>query len=98
MSGHRHTDLVLAVDPPMAHELAPALLSHGPGAPGETILVNNPQMREALWESRESLWKQRSSSILLGQKDMSLDTLKRVREQCDFTHIASPPRQHSSVP
>lgn len=31
---NRHTDLCLAVDPEVAHELAPAPLSHSLGAPG----------------------------------------------------------------
>lgn len=46
--------MVLAVEPKVTCEPAPATLSHGPGTPGEYCL------RESLRDETQSLWKSRS--------------------------------------
>lgn len=87
VSGHRHTDLILAVDPPMAHELVPALLKHGPGASGENYLRQSPTADREFVEVQRVSVEERSSSIPLEQKGRSLDAVERVSRQCDSTEM-----------
>lgn len=55
--------LVLAVDPEVSHELAPALLPSG--SPWRTLSDSYPRMRKLLWSSRSPV---RNSSTVMGEK------------------------------
>lgn len=88
-SGNIHMNLSLRVNPPMAHELAPALLGPGPGAPGKHCLRQSLTEKKAIRKVQVSSGEVQNST---GAKKYIYD-FGHIR---DFSHITPSPEQHSS--
>lgn len=87
--GNKHIDLGPSCGRCLAHELAPAPLSHSLGAPREHWVRQSPQMWQPLWKSRSPAKEFQSIWVRTHWK----------KRKCFTLPASTPlPRQHSSVP
>lgn len=95
-SGNRNTDLSPGCRPCSGARTGSRPYSPWHRSPWNTLTWTITHRPESLFESPG--FQQRSSPIPQDRKNLSLDTLERVRERVWLTYIIPSPRCHSSEP